>query len=328
MPSLSQNLSDEAILDAVAAFDLGGCCASVAGEFQAGECHVFRVTFSDHPSICLRVMHARARYGDEEAIRQADRDRRVYQRLESSGFAWSSRLVGASLTFDNPVGYPFLLLEFADGLRLDWSDVSPPQPARDELLMHLASIQQELLRCTWEIGDLTAQQYYERKFRRQLKQVRDGKLPGVAEQDIRDQLALLPQMLGDQKDSRYFALEHADLNPSNIIVSDNYRIIGVIDWGFAEMVPVIQASRLPFFLFPCESTAHALSDVLLDDREIYAHASADQDCLVAKAMRRAQTGEDADSRALYFESVKRAGMRTSVGRRGAKRPHSELESEH
>ncbi|KAJ3473126.1 hypothetical protein NLG97_g10502 [Lecanicillium saksenae] len=191
------------------------------------------------------------------------------------------------------------------------------------LLLHLADIQEELLRCTWETRDETAQQYYERKIKRQLRQVQDGKLPGVAEQDVRDQLALLPQILGDQKDCRDFALEHGDLRSENIIVSEQCRIIGVIDWGFAEMVPVVQAARLPRFLFPSESAAAAPSDDMIRDRRVYEISYSSQDSPAARAMKRAQTGADVGFRTLYLESVKSTDMLKSMASIGWKLPHSD-----
>lgn len=145
-----QDLSPDAVLEAVLSFPLsGGHNATYEGEYGEDEYHVFRVSFSDMPSVCLRVEHAR-REDDQTILDRAEAERRTYERLGEVDFHWSTRLVGASLTFDNPIRYPFLLLDFAGETRLEWSAVSPPQPARAGLLARLATIQLELIECTLE----------------------------------------------------------------------------------------------------------------------------------------------------------------------------------
>ncbi|OAA67564.1 hypothetical protein ISF_03740 [Cordyceps fumosorosea ARSEF 2679] len=48
---------------------------------------------------------------------------------------------GRSLSFDNPVKFPFLVLIWAEGSKPRWDDDSPPRPLRDKLLGQMAAIQ-------------------------------------------------------------------------------------------------------------------------------------------------------------------------------------------
>ena len=70
--------------------------------------------------------------------------------LEAKGFPWSPHYRGSSLTFDNPIEYPFVVLDWAEGNPLKWDDNFPSQPIRDSLLAQIAEIQQSLIMCTLE----------------------------------------------------------------------------------------------------------------------------------------------------------------------------------
>ncbi|KAH8707387.1 hypothetical protein HC256_010663 [Beauveria bassiana] len=148
-----QNLSPEAIVEAVSSILHGagsGCNATFEGAYGGDEYHVFRVSFSDMPSVCLRVEHARHEDAPQAILDRVEGERRMYERLGKVDFHWSTRLVGASLSFANPIGYPFLVLDFAGEERLRWTDEVPRQPARAALLRRLAEIQMQLVQRTLE----------------------------------------------------------------------------------------------------------------------------------------------------------------------------------
>jgi len=72
--------------------------------------------------------------------------------------------------------------------------------------------------CYFYLGTATATNFFERRISNQLRRVKDGKLPGITEKDCLDQLALLPRVLGQERDSILFAVDHGDLKPANIII--------------------------------------------------------------------------------------------------------------
>ncbi|KAM3533933.1 hypothetical protein MY4038_002811 [Beauveria bassiana] len=340
-----QNLSPEAIVEAVSSILHGagsGCNATFEGAYGGDEYHVFRVSFSDMPSVCLRVEHARHEDAPQAILDRVEGERRMYERLGKVDFHWSTRLVGASLSFANPIGYPFLVLDFAGEERLRWTDEVPRQPARAALLRRLAEIQMQLVQRTLETRDMTAYEYFEQKIQRRLTRIRQGNLPELAEQDVLDQLALLPRVLGQDKNNRLFAMEHGDLKAESIISSgEQFTIETIVDWGTAEMVPIMQAARLPPLL-RCESADDVPTETILRDRESYvavaamAAATATMTASVGKdtsaataaaAMRKAQGGLDVDFRMLYLESIKSEGMLASMARAGWRLPYSGLGGE-
>ncbi|KAM3475268.1 hypothetical protein MY5147_003841 [Beauveria neobassiana] len=356
-----QNLSPEAIVEAVLSILHGagsGCNATFEGAYGGDEYHVFRVSFSDMPSVCLRVEHARHEDAPQAILDRVEGERRMYERLGKVDFHWSTRLVGASLSFANPIGYPFLVLDFAGEERLRWTDEVPRQPARAALLRRLAEIHMQLVQRTLETRDMTAYEYFEQKIQRRLTRIRQGNLPELAEQDVLDQLALLPRVLGQDRNNRLFAMEHGDLKAESIISSGEQFTIeaylltpsaltfaplandgpssSIVDWGTAEMVPIMQAARLPPLL-RCESADDVPTETMLRDRESYvavaagaATASAGKDtsaATAAAAMRKAQGGLNVDFRTLYLESIKSEGMLASMARAGWRLPYSELGGE-
>ncbi|PQK11552.1 hypothetical protein BB8028_0003g01770 [Beauveria bassiana] len=340
-----QNLSPEAIVEAVSSILHGagsGCNATFEGAYGGDEYHVFRVSFSDMPSVCLRVEHARHEDAPQAILDRVEGERRMYERLGKVDFHWSTRLVGASLSFANPIGYPFLVLDFAGEERLRWTDEVPRQPARAALLRRLAEIHMQLVQRTLETRDMTAYEYFEQKIQRRLTRIRQGNLPELAEQDVLDQLALLPRVLGQDRNNRLFAMEHGDLKAESIISSgEQFTIEAIVDWGTAEMVPIMQAARLPPLL-RCESADDVPTETMLRDRESYvavaagaaaagaATASAGKDtsaATAAAAMRKAQGGLNVDFRTLYLESIKSEGMLASMARAGWRLPYSELGGE-
>lgn len=146
----TQNLELKNILAAVSQLKIGGNAPFFDGEFSGGECRVFKLSFKDQASVAIRVPHPteNSSYDDTIAIVQAEV--RILQTLEAKGFFWAPRCRGASLTFDNPVKRPFIVLTWVEGFPLIWDKDFPPRPLRDTVLRQIASIQLSLITCTLE----------------------------------------------------------------------------------------------------------------------------------------------------------------------------------
>lgn len=145
----TQNLEPRSILDAVAELGVSGNGAVLDGEFNGGECCVFKLSFKDKASIAVRVSHPTDDSRDD-IIATVQTEVRLLQTLGSRDFHWSPRCCGFSLTFDNPIKYPFIILTWIEGSTLTWDDDFPRQPLRDVLLGQIASIQLSLIICTLE----------------------------------------------------------------------------------------------------------------------------------------------------------------------------------
>lgn len=146
------NLEPQNILAAVAQLGIGGNSPFLDGEFAGGECRIFRLSFEDEASVAVRVPHAMHDSSPEGTIAMLQTEVCILQTLESMDFRWAPRCRGASLTFENPVKHPFIVLTWADGFPLRWDESFPPQPLRDTLLAQIASIQLSLIMCTLEHG--------------------------------------------------------------------------------------------------------------------------------------------------------------------------------
>ncbi|KAL7786153.1 kinase-like domain-containing protein [Trichoderma afarasin] len=258
----AQNLEPTNILAAVAELGVGGNGAFIDGEFNGGECRIFKISFKDHASIAVRVPHQVDDQDDIVATVQIEVH--ILQKLEEKGFHWSPRCCGFSLTFDNPIKYPFIILTWVEGSPLSWDDNFPPRPLRGALLDQIASIQLSLIKCTLGnrmhdvptrkydsdlvvLGSTSAATFFQRRMKNRSTQVREGRAPGLSEEDCINQQALVCQVLGQDQNDTAFAVEHGDIKPSNIIVDEDYNIKCVIDWGFCHLCTNLKSCRPPAF---------------------------------------------------------------------------------
>jgi hypothetical protein len=150
-------LDPSAIFAALSTLGLGGASPSLDAVFSGGEHHTYKLTFRDHESLAVRVPIYTGIVGSisstpEDVIDTVRHEERILRTLEDAGFPWSPRCKGSSLTFENEIGSPFLVLTWADGSQLYWVDSLPPHPLREKVLGEIASIQASLIECTLKTG--------------------------------------------------------------------------------------------------------------------------------------------------------------------------------
>ncbi|KAI9891349.1 MAG: hypothetical protein M1814_002862 [Vezdaea aestivalis] len=192
--------------------------------FRGGQCHIYKVDFSDKESWAIRVPLYMT--SSEDGIISVMEDEvKTVRELESKEFTWSPRYRGSSVTFDNAVGYPFTVLSWIEGSILKWSENYPRQPVRNKILAQIAMIQVSLIQCTKE-KSVSATSYCERLIENKFKRVRSGHLSNITDKDCLDQKNLLAQVLHSRLEHAPFAIDHGDLKPSNMIVDSNLNIVG------------------------------------------------------------------------------------------------------
>jgi hypothetical protein len=146
-------LDPQALFAAVSALGLGEPYPSLDYVFSGGQHYVYKVSFLDHESLAVRVPIYTGIAGSisstpKDVIDTVRHEERTLRTLEDAGFPWSPRCKGSSLTFDNEIGSPFLVLTWAEGSQLHWDDSLPPHPLREKVLGEIAGIQASLIECT------------------------------------------------------------------------------------------------------------------------------------------------------------------------------------
>jgi hypothetical protein len=148
-----QTFQEKNIFAALSHLGIGGEALRLDGEFRGGQCHIFKVDFQNTTSLAVRVPLYMDSTGSPDVKIEALRtEMRNLEALEVKGFPWSPRCRGQSLTFNNAVKHPFLVLSWLDGAALSWSEDFPPQLVRDKVLRQMAAIQLALIECTLEDG--------------------------------------------------------------------------------------------------------------------------------------------------------------------------------
>jgi hypothetical protein len=117
---------------------------------DGGECRIFKVDFSDGESWSVRIpIHVQS--DSQDAIISVLRgEQDVLQEIGAADFPWAPKHHGSSFTFENLVGYPFIVLSWIEGSPLLWTANYPPRPVRNKILGQVAEIQMSLIECTKE----------------------------------------------------------------------------------------------------------------------------------------------------------------------------------
>jgi hypothetical protein len=138
------------IFAAISQLGLGGEALALDEEFRGGQCHIFKLTFQDKESLAVRVPLYMSVLSQLEKVPVVKMEVEILQLLEAKGFRWAPKCRGYSLSFENPVKHPFIVLAWVEGSRHAWDENFPKQPYRDSLLGQMASIQLSLIECTLE----------------------------------------------------------------------------------------------------------------------------------------------------------------------------------
>jgi hypothetical protein len=118
--------------------------------WDGGQCRIFKVDFSDGVSWSVRIpIHVQSSSQDAIiCLLQGEQD--VLREIGRADFPWAPKCHGSSFTFENLVGFPFMVLSWIEGSPLFWTTTHPPRPVRDKVLSQIAMIQMCLIECTKE----------------------------------------------------------------------------------------------------------------------------------------------------------------------------------
>ncbi|MCJ1251339.1 hypothetical protein MMC30_008571 [Trapelia coarctata] len=225
-PNLMQTFHPENIPATISAFRPDSEVPVLNEQYMdGGECRIFKADFSDGESWSVRIpIHVQS--DSQDAIISVLRgEQDVLQEIGGTDFPWAPKHHGSSFTFENLVGYPFIVLSWIEGSPLLWTANYPPRPVRNKILGQVAEIQMSLIECTKENRG-TATEYFSRIIGNKFRRVRNGHLPFITEQDCLDQKSILPKVLHPELEDTPFAIDHGDLSPLNIIVDSEHNVTG------------------------------------------------------------------------------------------------------
>ncbi|KAL5606855.1 uncharacterized protein BROUX77_004048 [Berkeleyomyces rouxiae] len=200
----------------------------------------------------LRIPTHLSHHSKDDIVRAVQHQVGLLRRLADSGFSWSPRLMAESTEFDNPLGSPYMVVGWIEGRPLRWNDTSPSdRRLRNKVLWQMADIILELAMCTQETRcGHTASSYTTELIDREVMCVSRGEYPDIT-RTLRDcfiQRALVHRAFQGVPEISSFSLSHESLSAENILVDDNYNIVGIVGWGFSRPLPIQYTLRFPQFL--------------------------------------------------------------------------------
>ncbi|KAJ5897328.1 hypothetical protein N7504_007616 [Penicillium tannophilum] len=294
-------INEDGILLATNQFRTDGQVPALSDSFKTFRFQVFKVDFEDGESWAIRVPTVSPSFPGL-IVYLIEAEARALTELKGKGFKWAPRLKGCDLTFENPIGHPFIATTWIPGTQLVWTDDSPSRSIRDKVLEQLATIQAELIECTQENRPTTATEHYTKVIQNKIVRIRDGKLPELTEQDVSDQQSLLPTFLIPDLDEYSWAIDHGELVGEKILVNSEHDIIGITDWDLATKMPLQQAATFPQLL-RLQDLAVPPSATIKKDQETYLASILGQDTNAAKSMAIVRNAKDADFHAFFLDSI-------------------------
>jgi len=153
-PYLMQTFHPENIPATISDFRSDGEVPVLNKQYMdGGECRIFKADFPDGESWSVRIpIHVRSDSQDAIiSILQGEQD--LLQEIGATDFPWAPKHHGSSFTFENLVGYPFIVLSWIEGSPLFWTANYPLRPIRNKILGQVAKIQMSLIECTKEISE-------------------------------------------------------------------------------------------------------------------------------------------------------------------------------
>lgn len=151
-----QFFTPENLVAAISALNIDPEGFFLDGEFRGGQCHIFKLSRPTDAGGDLEKLAVRAPiYMDDVCdtkISALRTELRTLQTLKDKGFPWAPRCRGSSLSFDNAIRHPFVVLTWIDGAALRWDENVPVRVVRDRVLAQMAAIQVSLIECTQQNG--------------------------------------------------------------------------------------------------------------------------------------------------------------------------------
>ena len=143
-------MNEQKLFEAIRQVGITSGDFSLLGRMCGGQCQVYQVLCGKgNEKLAIRVPSRMDEQGMIDALKVEMDNLQV---LATKGFQWAPKCYGCSLTFDNPIRLPFLVLEWKDGSVLHWTSSSPQGDERRRVLSQLASIHFTLVSCTFEVG--------------------------------------------------------------------------------------------------------------------------------------------------------------------------------
>ncbi|OAQ78351.1 protein kinase-like domain-containingprotein [Purpureocillium lilacinum] len=214
---------------------------------QLGQTQIFAVRFEDGDTWAVRIpIHQDGTFSPSSIADLAQDEVDTLTKLNEAGFRWAPKLIGSDCSFDNPLGRPYMVVNWLPGVALEWSSALAAEK-RQKVLRQLADIQLDLAQCTSEprSSDL-AQRHLMDIIGSKVSRVMNGTLPEV---DLRSCFVLRALVRkAVRAESPIFSLTHSNLAAHKIIVDSDYNITGVVDWKLARFRPLEVALKWPRLL--------------------------------------------------------------------------------
>lgn len=146
---MDKQINEDGILLAATQLRTDGQVPVLSRSFKKLRFRVFKVDFEDGESWAIRVPTV-SQSSPDVINYLIEAEARALTELEEKGFKWAPKMKGKDLTFENPIGHPFIATTWMPGTQLEWTEDSPSRPIRDKILGQLATIQASLIECSQE----------------------------------------------------------------------------------------------------------------------------------------------------------------------------------
>ncbi|KAH8198648.1 hypothetical protein TruAng_007189 [Truncatella angustata] len=225
------------------------CNGTDTSPISVGACQIYVVKFTDGTTWAVRIpRHTNSHLPPDSISTIVEVEMRTLAELSQAGFHWSPRLIGGDASFNNPIGHPYLVVNWVHGSVLKWTDTTPHQQ-REKILRQLVDIQLELLNRTKKSQDgFSALKYLQDIVDGRIQRVIDGQLPELDTRSCFVHRALLRHAVSNDLDASLSVIVHGNLAPHKIIIDEELNIKGIIDWELARRRPIQMGMGFPRLL--------------------------------------------------------------------------------
>ncbi|KAF6811184.1 hypothetical protein CSOJ01_05863 [Colletotrichum sojae] len=246
--------------------------------YSGGEYLVYPLESTCGRRICIRI----PKETHQHTGFQLERETNIRRRIDAAGIDLFQPLIAADPTADNSLHMPFMALGWADGATLKWSDSNPAsEDERRRYISGVANATLDLLRIQ-EAGK-TASDWIKAKINRKIARAKAGTLPGGTVAECQQQMQLVQKYWIPELDDAPHILVHGDLSSNNVIVDDYCNVKGIIDLGWAELVPLQFAAVYPRFLTHEPSESDGLDWTARDTKQMEQDRAFYLECIRTRA---------------------------------------------